>query len=40
MYIYIYTKSIHNISDNDLNIIMNARKTLLFHSRRTLDEKE
>ena len=26
-----FAKSIHNISDNDLNIIMNARKTLLFH---------
>ena len=25
-----FAKSIHNISDNDLNII-NARKTLLFH---------
>ena len=26
-----FAKSIHNISDNDLNKIMNARKTLLFH---------
>ena len=26
-----FAKSIHNISDNDLNIIINARKTLLFH---------
>ena len=26
-----FAKSIQNISDNDLNIIMNARKTLLFH---------
>ena len=25
-----FAKSIHNISDNDLNILMNARKTLLF----------
>ena len=26
-----FAKSIHSISDNDLNIIMNTRKTLLFH---------
>ena len=26
-----FAKSIHNISKNDLNIIMNARKTILFH---------
>ena len=26
-----FAKSIQNISDNDLNIIMNVRKTLWFH---------
>ena len=26
-----FAKSIQNISDNDMNIIMNTRKTLLFH---------
>ena len=26
-----FAKSMHNISDNDLNIIVNARKMLLFH---------
>ena len=28
-----FAKSIHSISDNDLNIIMNTRKTLLFHQK-------
>ena len=34
-----FSKSIHNIFDTDLNIIMNARETLLFHHEETWMKK-
>ena len=34
-----FPKAIHNISDNDLNIIMNTRKMLLFHDEEPWIEK-